>query len=95
MFNLQHNLVAYRSDVILSFSVKSSSQVFFESDNFDEIMDVSECLNINQRLNFDEMSCDEEEDSSEVGSGATGSTNNSGEIFYLVLHFLRGFFFKV
>ena len=34
---------------------------------------------INQRLNFDEMSCDEEEDSSETGSGATTSTSNSGE----------------
>ena len=73
--------------------MKSSSQcIFLNLTIFDEIMDVSECLNINQRLNFDEMSCDEEEDSSEVGSGATGSTNNSGEIFYLVLHFLRFFF---
>jgi len=43
-------------------------------------MDVSECLNINQRLNFDEMSCDEEDEDSQsdAGSGATGSTNNSG-----------------
>ena len=45
-------------------------------------MDVSECLNINQRLNFDEMSCDEEDEDSQsdAGSGATGSTNNSGKI---------------
>ena len=49
---------------------------------------------INQRLNFDEMSCDEEEDSSEVGSGATGSTNNSGEIFILFYIFFELFFFK-
>ena len=75
--------------------MKSSSQcIFLNLTIFDEIMDVSECLNINQRLNFDEMSCDEEEDSSEVGSGATGSTNNSGEIFILFYIFFELFFFK-
>ena len=41
-------------------------------------MDDLPIVEVNQRLNFDEMSCDEEEDSSETGSGATISTNNSG-----------------
>ncbi len=47
-------------------------------------MDDLPIVEVNQRLNFDEMSCDEEEDSSETGSGATISTNNSGKNFLQV-----------
>ena len=63
---------------------KSDTEIFDKKIIMEDSQSDSENLNVNQRLDFSDLSSDEHEmDEDTKSDGATKSADNSGEIFFI------------